>query len=283
MNIYSKNLLMFSSSEWELAKQNTNLGERSWRGVTYDQYHKYFVAIGETGYTAISEKGDTWDRNPYSSTAPGSYNWSGIAYNGLYTTVAIGGGSSGYITYSANPEVSWNTGQNIQVLNQSSNSSRWHITQGKYNGADALIAVNPFGHIAYCTNLNNPTVWAINTATALGEGSWSSITYGNNQLVAISQQGHISTSQDGINWTTPVQISELLYRSYCLWRAIRYTGKKYVAISYDGYYSESSNGTNWKTAVQNTYLGANNWADMAVGNGYIVAIGYDGYISRKRI
>lgn len=283
MNIYSKNLLMFSSSEWELAKQNTNLGERSWIGVTYDQYHKYFVAIGETGYTAISKKGDTWDRNPYSSTAPGSYNWSGIAYNGLYTTVAIGGGSRGYITYSANPEVSWYTGQNIQVLNQSSNSSRWHITQGKYNGADALIAVNPFGHIAYCTNLNNPYVWAINTATALGGGTWSSITYGNNQLVAISQLGYISTSQDGINWTTPVQISELLYQSYCLWSAIRYTGKKYVAISYDGYYSESSNGTNWKTAVQNTYLGANSWADMAAGNGYIVAIGYYGYISRKRI
>ena len=56
-----------------------------------------------------------------------------------------------------------------------------------------------------------------------------------------------------------------------------------MAISYDGYYSESSNGTNWKTAEQNTYLGANNWADMTVGNGYIVAIGYGGYISRKRI
>ena len=283
MNIFSKKLLLSSEPEWSQAIQISNLGERDWTAITYDTYHGYFVALSDSGYVAISNTGESWTRQPYSSSVPGSHNWSGIIYDGSLAIVAIGGGTTGYISTTGNVElVNWST-NTVPALNQTSSSARWHITEGiVQNNTPALCAINSAGSVSYSSGMPY-TSWTTSTIADLSGITWRGITFDGNKFVAISGNGYITSSEDFANWTTPVQIPNLKYSNNCIWTSIRYTGKKFVAIDYFGYYSESKDGINWEPAEQNEFLGSNKWRDMAIGTKTIVAIGFDGYVSTKRI
>ena len=105
---------------------------------------------------------------------------------------------------------------------------------------------------------------------------WSSITYGNGKYVMVGfNYGYISSSNDGINWTTPKRISQVS------WYAIAYGNGKFVIVGSEGYISTSTDGVNW-TAPKS--VATENWVDIAYGNGKFIAVraaayGGAGYIS----
>ena len=45
----------------------------------------------------------------------------------------------------------------------------------------------------------------------VGTNSWNAIAYGNGKYVAVGSSGYVTTSTDGINWTTPKQIAGSSY------------------------------------------------------------------------
>ena len=106
--------------------------------------------------------------------------------------------------------------------------------------------------------------------------NWTGITYGNNKFVAIGDGGYISTSTDGITWTTPAKNSNLGNYN---WKGITYGNNKFVAIGDGGYISTSTDGVTWTTPVKNSNLGSNAWTGIAYGNNKFVALGMGGYIS----
>lgn len=124
---------------------------------------------------------------------------------------------------------------------------------------------------------NGNSVWTTPseiTELSSSYNNWQALCYGNNKYVALGYSGYISTSTDGITWTTATQNSDLGNNA---WKKIVY-GSKYVALGYRGYISTSSNGTSWSTARQ-TLNQYKYWQCIAYGGNKFVVISTDGYIS----
>ena len=151
-------------------------------------------------------------------------------------------------------------------------------------------------------------------STHLGvRNNWYAVAYGNDKYVAISYNGYVSTSTDGIDWAYPYNNIlgdnywiDVIYAngnfiafrmnnsnigvssdgetwnintSTSLGGKVTYDGTKYVMIRPDGaYVSTSTDGITWTTPVatqiSSRYLGA-----FAYGNGKFVAIDTYGYVS----
>ena len=77
----------------------------------------------------------------------------------------------------------------------------------------------------------------------VGTNSWNAIAYGNGKYVAVGSSGYVTTSTDGINWTTPKQIAGSSYT----WNGIIYANGKFVACGQYSYIAVSTDGTNWTT------------------------------------
>lgn len=108
----------------------------------------------------------------------------------------------------------------------------------------------------------------------VGTNSWNAIAYGNGKYVAVGSSGYVTTSTDGINWTTPKQIAGSSYT----WNGIIYANGKFVACGQYSYIAVSTDGTNWTTYKVDSSA-TYNWADIAYGNSKFVVVGSSGRIS----
>lgn len=79
----------------------------------------------------------------------------------------------------------------------------------------------------------------------VGNNSWKSITKGKGKYVVVGDYDSITTSTDGINWSTPIQIgSDYSLDSVC------YGSGKFVAVGDVRYITTSTDGINWTTPIQ---------------------------------
>lgn len=111
-----------------------------------------------------------------------------------------------------------------------------------------------------------PSEWTVATQNSnlatLQEGDWSNLAYGTNKFIAVSTSGYVSTSMDGLNWTTPVLNSNIPGHSY----ALTYDGTKFLIIG-GGYVSTSTDGLAWTTPVYVSNLD---------GRESVISVVYDG-------
>ena len=123
--------------------------------------------------------------------------------------------------------------------------------------------------------------WSVATINPnlVGENRrWGGVAFGANKFVALGQTGYISTSSDGITWSTATQNANLGNRS---WNNLAYGANKFVALSQTGYISTSTDGTTWSAATQVANLSAANtsWRSITWDGSKFVALGQGGYIS----
>ena len=109
-----------------------------------------------------------------------------------------------------------------------------------------------------------------------GSRIWQGVSYDDTKFVAISYDGYISTSSDGLTWSTPTQVANLGNHS---WNGLAWNGSKFVAIGETGYISTSTNGTTWSSATQNINLGTLDWRCVEWDGTKFVALSYSGRIS----
>ena len=179
--------------------------------------------------------------------------------------------------------------------------------------------------VDYMANLYNSgtgygVTWEplINTSSTLTQSIWYCLAYDGTKFVAISDNGYVSTSEDGETWAVATQtglgsigsIYGLVYDgtrfiamslggdilvspdgvtwddapvaqlgSYG-WFGLAYSGTNYVAISTGGYVAISDDGSNW-TVAQNADLNVSGayWRGLTYGNGKFVALSNKGYTS----
>lgn len=97
----------------------------------------------------------------------------------------------------------------------------------------------------------------------VGTNEWQAIAYGNGKYVAVGLDGYVTTSNDGVNWTTPKQIiSDNIYH-------IRYGNGVFVTcggrkIAY------SINGDDWTLISPNVSYGNIKFEEVAYKNGTFV-------------
>ena len=109
----------------------------------------------------------------------------------------------------------------------------------------------------------------------VGSYSWKAIAYGNGKYIAVSSgtysfdaYSYISTSTDGINWTTPIRVDNVRMTG------MTYANGKFVATGDEvsgGVFNMavSTDGVNWTLKKI-----ADKTLDVVYGNGKFVAVGY---------
>lgn len=107
----------------------------------------------------------------------------------------------------------------------------------------------------------------------VGTDTWKLIAYGNGKFVAINWGGYASTSTDGINWTTPKEVTT----NRDSFQSLRFINGQFILVNYyDGQLCFTTDGMNWtfKKPISSSYF-----YDIAYGNGRYVVVGYQGYIA----
>lgn len=106
--------------------------------------------------------------------------------------------------------------------------------------------------------------------TKVGTNDWKNIAYGNGKYVIVGQDynsGYITTSTDGVNWTTPTKSS---YQ----WNKVVFGDGKFLAIENDYptlNIASSTDGVNWNTPIS-LRLGMS-FTDIIYAEGKFVAVG----------
>ena len=120
---------------------------------------------------------------------------------------------------------------------------------------------------------NNGIILSKGQRYIVGSVDWKNVIYGNGKYVAVGGDGYISTSTDGINWTTPKNIGGNLTIS---WFCVCYGGGKFVTMGLNEYTATSTDGINWtiSTMTPNNVV---NWFDVIYANGRYVAVGNNTY------
>ena len=157
-----------------------------------------FVCITTDGKVMRSNDGLGW--NIITGTPLGNYDWNGLTYgNGKFVAI----GTFGYVSTSTDGET-WTIPTQSSGLMNGLNDPIWiDVT---YDGTKfvALEQYDGYGAVSF-----NGIDW-MRTGAQLGTTSyWKSLAYSNDGFIAISESGYISTSIDGVIWTTPVKISNL--------------------------------------------------------------------------
>lgn len=75
----------------------------------------------------------------------------------------------------------------------------------------------------------------------VGNNSWRSVTKGEGKYVSVGENGYITYSTDGENWSTPKQVGTNN------WNHVAYGNGKYMVVGDGGYISSSTDGVNWAT------------------------------------
>lgn len=104
------------------------------------------------------------------------------------------------------------------------------------------------------------------STTLVASSEWESVTYGYNKFIAVSLDGKIAYSYDGINWeiNTSIAVSGL--------KKVTYGAGKFVAVAQNtSSYIYSTDGLSWTIA---TLPSSGYWWSLAYGAGKFVALRY---------
>ena len=275
-------------SVWTTPIENTSLGISN-SGIFYINQTVYgnpkFVVIKKTGDFCFSEEAENWTKalnlqeyaynrrsnviydgekfvfcrsngNIFTSTdginwtprpgLDGSRDWSNIVFDGTqYLSISTserGLGRSCNIATSTDL-MTWNIDINSDLTKIYSNSIISHII---YDGEKYIVKSGATA--TFATSVDGVSWQQKITSLQLRSGSFK---YANGIYIMLTAEGQVSTSRDLINWTDPIENTNIGQNT---WTDIVYDGEKFIAISASGYISTSVNGSIWTTPTQNQYL-----------------------------
>uniref|UniRef100_UPI0030EBC11C beta strand repeat-containing protein n=1 Tax=uncultured Flavobacterium sp. TaxID=165435 RepID=UPI0030EBC11C len=120
------------------------------------------------------------------------------------------------------------------------------------------------------TPCNAGVSWTSQTS-ATEANQWTSVTYGNNQFVAVANLGNnlVMTSPDGITWTSQTEAEANS------WNSVTYGNGLFVAVAADGIHPvmTSPDGITWTARIAVQVSG---WRSVTYGNGLFVAVAVSG-------
>lgn len=105
---------------------------------------------------------------------------------------------------------------------------------------------------------------------------WRAMCYGGGKFVALTQDGYVTTSTDGITWTTPTQNTNL-GNNY--WWGLVYVNGTFYALGAYGRKSTSTDGVTWTASVTDSNFSEKGYFYSLIWDGaYFRAVSGDGYI-----
>lgn len=105
---------------------------------------------------------------------------------------------------------------------------------------------------------------------------WRAMCYGGGKFVAITQDGYVTTSTDGITWATPTQNANL---GSNYWWGLVYVNGTFYALGAYGRKSTSTDGVTWTANVTDSNFSGKGYFYSLIWDGtYFRAISETGYI-----
>jgi hypothetical protein len=125
------------------------------------------------------------------------------------------------------------------------------------------------------TTINEIVYFTEDKFMVVGSGTeiWQDVAYGNGRWVAVSSNGKIATSTDGVNWTTKQVGTTYLY-------GVAYGDDIWVAVG--SVVITSTDGINWTTkslVAHDDFTSVVYFRNPLSSNGRWMAVGYSGYIT----
>lgn len=118
----------------------------------------------------------------------------------------------------------------------------------------------------YSTPIHAQSRWTSQTSI---DGTWSSVAFGSGVFVAVSTNGKVKTSPDGVTWTariTPI---------YNEWTAVTYGNGLFVAVSRTGSGNRVMTSPDGITWIIRASAADERWVAVTYGGGLFVAISRD--------
>lgn len=210
----------------------TGLGHHNWVAFAVGDWYasssqtrlNRFLALSSDGYVSKCDDSTNWT-TPVQNSELGNRNWCSVFWDG---TQFVAFSKTCYISTSSDG-TTWTTAvQNSDLL---STGNQWQCFG--YNGTN-YIALSGTKSAISSDSIN----WTI--TNQVPQETWADITYGNNEYVALTNSGQISTSSDGVTWTTPIIVS-----GYNNCGSIVYNNGLYTILTKMGKIYTSSDLTNW--------------------------------------
>ena len=218
----------------------------SWYGITYGG-NKFVAVVNGSWDAAYSTDGINW----IETTMSGYGAWFDVAYgDGKFVAIQYNSSAAAYSTDGIN----WTK----TTLPSSANWLR--VAYG--NGVFVAVIYDYNAGAAYSTDGIN---WISTTMPSWAGRGWSSIIYGNDKFVAISEGGSVAAySTDGISWT------KTTLPSSADWCDVTYGNGKFVAVAKNSNIAAySTDGINW---IETALSSSANWIRVNYGNDKFVAI-----------
>jgi hypothetical protein len=181
---------------------NTTTTVLNLRSLTYG--NGVYIAVGGASGTATavstSDIVSGWTSRSANITALSTGYYSAVAFGGAYFVAVQNGALITSVTQNAN---TWTQGANLP--------SGFTTAVGIAYGNNRFVVLGSDGKIAYSINNGGtqsiagwtaaPSCTGTTTSVLSSSYTWTSITYGEGQFIAVSQGTVAATSWDGINWT----------------------------------------------------------------------------------
>jgi hypothetical protein len=197
---------------------NTNL-----LSIVYSESEGLFIAVGAIGTIIDSSDGAEWNDK---TTQINSNLWKVIKAKGKYWGVQ----DSRRIITSYD-------GKEWDVIDSGISASYYSITYSKEKDLFVVTGLN--GVIITSTDGEN---WTSRTSGV--SGVITDVTYGEGAFIAVTSNGAIILSEDGISWGTVYTQSKELYSI-----AYSHNLRMFIAVGYNGALLRSSDGANWASPV----------------------------------
>ena len=190
---------MFYSNDginWSLT--NTIPGWANQWVVTFGN-NKFVAAKGGscgTNCISYSSDGINWSLATTPNLGSGPIiNFTDIIYTGT-TFYAVSGGGA---VITSSDGVNWTYQTTISGITTWSD----YVNELAF-GNSTVVGVGPNGRVSTSTS---PSTWVKRTASPSGSISWDDIAFGQSNFVAVSSQGYVMRSGDGVTWTSSGSIS----------------------------------------------------------------------------
>lgn len=207
---YSTNGVDWTTFNLSKAAGSTGSGtETEWNGITFN--NGKFIAVG--AYTTSS----VYDYLGYTTTSKDALEWTGSKQISTSRLLDVQYGEDGYyVTVGGKIH----TGKTPAYY--TTNGLEWLTKIVSWD--DLTFNSVSFGNGVWVTVGNNGRIgtienivedrWSVQT---VGSNAWNNVIYSNGKFLAVGNQGYITSSIDGINWTTPAQlVSESNLRGICI-------------------------------------------------------------------
>lgn len=240
-----------TAQTWSLG----SLGSGDWRNVAFGNGTWVAVSQAPQSIAYSTDDGTTWT----SAVPPVNANWFAVGYGGPT-------GQEKFVAMSTTNHIATSPDGVTWTLQSSPAPSNTQFADVAYGGG-RFVGV---GGASTTRVVSSPDGITWTGGNIDNSRQWTSVTYGNGTWVAVSFDGYVATSPDGLVWSAASAAPQTNQ-----WRSVAYGNNTFLAVAQNGTNRAmtSPDGVTWTVSPT---APANQFYEVAFGDGVFAAVAIGG-------